>query len=391
MALQPFDKHPADVGSLESCGSNLVKQASSTFDNSRATQQAYQPAVTSWTGSCAPDIVAANDPVSTNASSASSSLAWAAVVTQYWGTQVKAFNDQVDLIVVPLDNPPAGQTPDQALTALQQARTKWWTAYDTYVETGGNRAASMLKDGPTQQNVSLAKSAGLLPQSANDVWDDIWSAAKGIVIPPGTTGWPGYAMWGAGKLGFGVGTGTSWMQKVSIGRFAPRNELGRFVSPDDLSWWQKGMAAGEDASWVAKSGQAGAYANWATAGTYAKWGGTALGFAAGAWSQWSQDEDNQSLDTTAKVGRATYRGAMTAAGGWVGAEVGGEAGAAIGTMICPGVGTVVGGVIGGLAGAVVGSGVANAVVDKTIEFAGDVADGAKNVVDDIGGAISSIF
>lgn len=391
MALQPFDKHPANVGALETCGSNLVAQAAASFQNGEATKQAYQPAVTSWTGSCAPNVVAANQPVQTSSANASSSLAWAAVATQYWGSQVEAFNREVDVIVVPLHNPPAGQTAEQGQLVLQQARTQWWDAYDTYIESGGDRAAAMLKDGPTKKNVGIAQDAGVLPGSADTVWDDIWKSARGVVVPPSDQGWPGYTMWGIGKGGLGFGTGTDWWTKTQIGRFAPRNALGRFVSPGDLSWWQKAAAANKDASWIAKSGQAGSYAKWGTAAKYAKWGGTAVGFAAGAWSQWSTDEDNANLDTTEKVGRAAYRGTMTAAGAWVGAEFGGQLGAAVGTAICPGIGTVVGGVVGGIVGAVVGSGVANKVVDETIDLAGDVAEGAKNVVKDIGGAIGSLF
>lgn len=391
MALQPFDKHPANIGSLDSCGGNLVQQAADSFENGTATRQAYQPAITSWTGSCAPEIAAANDPVQSGASDASSSLAWAAVATQFWGTQVQAFNDEVDRVVVPINNPPAGQTPEQAQTALQTARTAWWTAYNTYIETGGDQAATMLRQGPNQRNVELAKSAGVLPQSTNNVWTDIWNSGKGWFLPSGAMGWPGYSLWGLGKGGLGFGTGASWMQKVQLGRWGPRDALGRFVSPSDLGWWKTLTGAGDDANWVARAGRAGSYSQWGTAGKYVKYGGTALAFAGGAWDQWTRDANDPSLDTTAKVGRAGYRGTLNAAGAFAGAELGGEAGAAIGTMICPGVGTVIGGVVGGLVGGIAGAGVANWAADQTVNLAGDVADAAGDVVDGIGDAIGSIF
>lgn len=390
MALQPFDKHPANLGSLESCGSNLVRQAADSFENGTATRQAYQPAVTSWTGSCAPDIAAANDPVQSGASDASSSLAWAAVVTQFWGTRVQAFNDEVDLIVVPVQNPPAGQTPDQARAVLQEARTKWWTAYNTNIETGGDQAAAMLAEGPNRKNVALAKSAGVLPPSTNDVWSDIFTSGKGWFLPSDAMGWPGYASWGFGKAGMAFGANVKYLQQMQLGRFAPRNALGRFVSPRDLSWWQRAAAVGDDANWIPKPGQAGSYSGWGTAGKWAGRAGVAVGFATGAWDQWTRDANDPSLDTTARVGRSAWRGGLTAAGGWAGAAAGAEAGAAIGSLF-PGPGTVIGGVVGGIVGGVIGSGVASSVADATVDLAGDVADGAAEVVDDIGDTIGGWF
>jgi hypothetical protein len=390
MAMQPFDRHPADVGSLQGCGSTLVASAADSFENGTATRQAYQPAVTNWTGSCAPEIATANDPVQSGAAGASSALAWAAVVTEYWGSQVQAFNAEVDRIVVPVKDPPAGQTPEQAQNVLQHARTAWWTAYDTFIETGGNRAATMLREGPNRRNVRLAKDAGVLPQSTNDVWDDIWNAGKGWFLPSDALGWPGYASWGFGKGGMAFGANVKYLQQIQIGRFAPRNALGRFVSPGDLTWWQRAAAVGEDSNWIPKSGQAGAYSRWGTAGKWAGRAGVVVGFATGAWDQWTRDEDDPSLDTTAKAGRAAWRGGLTAAGGWAGATAGAEAGAAIGSLF-PGPGTVIGGVVGGIVGGVVGSGLGGSVADATVDFAGDVADEAGDIVDDIGGAISSIF
>lgn len=157
--------YSGEYSSGQDACSSLVRQAAASFQNGEATKQAYQPAVTSWTGSCAPDVGAANTPVQSSSAAASSSLAWAAVVTQYWGTQVEAFNAKVDHIVVPISNPPAGQTPEQAQLVLQQAQTDWWDAYDTYIESGGDRAAAMLRDGPTEKNIGIAQSAGVLPGS----------------------------------------------------------------------------------------------------------------------------------------------------------------------------------------------------------------------------------
>ncbi len=390
MALQPFDKHPANLGSLEDCGSNLIKQAADSFENGTATRQAYQPATVSWTGSCAPDIDAANDPVQSGASSASSSLAWAAVVTQFWGTKVQAFNDEVDRIVVPIQNPPAGQTPADAQVALQQARTQWWTAYDTYIETGGDQAATMLREGPNEKNVRLAKSAGVLPDSTNDLWSDIWNSGKGWFLPSDALGWPGYASWGFGKVGMAFGANVKFLQQMQIGRFAPRDALGRFVSPGELNWWQRAAAVTEDSNWIPKAGQAGAYSGWGTAGKWAGRAGVAAGFAIGAWDQWTRDANDPDIDTTAQVGRAAWRGGLTAAGGWAGATAGAEAGAAIGSLF-PGPGTVIGGVVGGIIGGVIGSGVASSVADATVDFAGDVADKAGDIVDDVGDFVGSIF
>ena len=183
----------------------------------------------------------------------------------------------MDRVVLPINNPPAGQTPAEAQAALQVARTQWWTAYDTYIETGGDQAATMLREGPNQQNVRLAKSAGVLPQSTNDVWTDIFNAGKGWFLPSDALGWPGYASWGFGKRGMAFGASVKFLQQIQIGRFAPRDALGRFVSPGELSWWQRAAAVTEDSSWIPKSGQAGAYSAWGTAGKWAGRAGVAVG------------------------------------------------------------------------------------------------------------------
>jgi len=154
----------------------------------------------------------------------------------------------------------------------------------------------------------------------------------------------------------------------------------RVIDEIDVPWWYWWTLAG---AWLAL----GVLADLSLPVVSA---GVTVAFATSAWDQWSRDENDPNIDTDEQIGRAAWRGGLTAAGGWAGATAGAEAGAAIGSLF-PGPGTVIGGVVGGIVGGVIGSGVAGSVADATVDFAGDVADKAGDIVDDVGGFVSSIF
>lgn len=50
MYLQPFDKHPANVGALRQTASGLLDRAAEALDHAAATRRAYQPAIDNWHG-----------------------------------------------------------------------------------------------------------------------------------------------------------------------------------------------------------------------------------------------------------------------------------------------------------------------------------------------------
>src|SRR5262249_26874745 len=161
--------------------------------------------------------------------------------------------------------------------------------------------------------------------------------------------------WVFGLGGLAFGAGTSLLVTTRYGRFQPRIN-GRFASPAGLDFWDRFKAGmTPDKSWHANPYDSDIRGRRETAGKWASRAALVAPAGVAAWDQWEKDSPDPSLDTAAKVGRATTEGATTAAGAWAGAEGGAWLGGAIGTAICPGVGTVVGGVVGGLVGGAVGA------------------------------------
>jgi len=256
--MQPFDKHQANVGSLESCGGELVTAGATGLQNGSMTREAYQPAITNVGGSCAPLVQTASDPMNAAADRANESLIWAAVVSRFWGTQVEKFNQKVDEItaalaaqgpnygvVVPMGPPSPGSPPDTSTedianakaAAEAEAKRKWWEAHGTYVQDGGERAASMLQGGPTGANLSTARDAGALPPMAVDAWGMFVKGLQGKIDPVTDRGLPGLGLWGVGAASGPAGWLQSWGEKLKTGRFAPRDPVtGRFVSFKGTPW-----------------------------------------------------------------------------------------------------------------------------------------------------------
>jgi hypothetical protein len=177
-ALQPFDRHPADIGALEHGCAGLTLQAGRAVDPHLLTILAFLPAMDDWDGIAAPELRAAPRPVREQAFHLNDSLVWAATAVACWLVQVKAFNHRVEQISMGLNDgkarlaaasDPAGQPPSiEEIVAAQQAleapaRKLWWRAYETHVVGGGRIVARMLDDGPTTANVATARSIGLVP------------------------------------------------------------------------------------------------------------------------------------------------------------------------------------------------------------------------------------
>jgi len=296
----------------------------------------------------------------------------------------------------------AGLPPDPAqVRARAEAQTVMDGARSTAhgAQAQASAALSGLSVPQVQPGVSVQAAAAWAQQGVpKSFGEDLWKALRGNVLPPSAMGALGVGLWGFGR-GLSVMGGTSsWMTKVVLGRFAPRGDLGRFVSPADMSLWERAIASTDGKNWVANPFMSDTRGAWASVG---KWGGRAGGVLAigtSALGQWMQDSGNPNLDTSQRIGRSAYRGVVAGGAAWGGAVAGAEAGAAIGTLIGP-EGTVIGGIVGGIAGGVIGSGVGNWVVDHTVNAVGDgakavthaVGDAGSTVIHDVGSAGSSVI
>lgn len=183
------------------------------------------------------------------------------------------------------------------------------------------------------------------------------------------------------------------MNKVQLGRFAPRGPDGRFVSPSSMSRWQQAMAARSVKNWIARSGQAASRANWMKAATVSKWVGRVampLGFVTGGYDQWSRGQGRTDLDGYQRGARIAVRSATSGLGGMGGAWAGAAGGAAVGTMIFPGVGTVIGGAIGGIAGGIAGGAAGSWAADHLVDPVAELTEGAGEAIEEAGDKIGEV-
>ncbi|GAA1667844.1 hypothetical protein [Fodinicola feengrottensis] len=397
--MQPFDKHTANVGQLEQCGSDLVNQSAQAILTGTATRTAYAPAIANWDGLCAPELTAAQNPVQNSSQEAQSALAWGAVVTQYWAAQVRDFNAEVDRITAGLNGqgPSYGATGTggQPATATQvndaknaatgAAKQKWWTAYNSYITDGGTKAASMLKQGPTDANVAEAQRVGALPGMQFAPWTYWLASLQGMyTIGAGPLG---SVPWWVGTSMRPIGPTAGWLSKVQWGRFAPRGPDGRFIAIADAGFW----APAKGANWIAKPGMSGLRGGLLTGAKWAGRAGNVLAVGTAALDQWSRDSGRTDLSTDEKVGRAATRGAIGGGGAIAGAIGGAEAGAAIGTLVGGPVGTVVGGFVGGMVGGIIGGGVGNAVADHVVAPVGHAIGKGLDAIGDAGKSVGHFF
>lgn len=401
--MQPFDKHQANTADLEGCGATLVAEAATSLQNGKLTREAYRPAIDNVSGVCAPEIQVADAPVQKSATAAQGSLAWAAVVTRFWGSRVSTFNTKVDEITAALadlgphygaegtggDPPKHDDIVSAKAAATAEARRKWWEAHTTYIQDGGEKAASMLQQGPTSANMQVARDAGALPPMEIDAWETFVKGLQGKYTPITDQGIPGLAGWSYGAASTPAGWLSTW-QQYTRSRFAPRGPNGQFIRIDSFnnsSWWSRTAGYVDDKNFVPRPGQATNVARWATFSKVATRAGWVAGAATGAWDQWSRDSGRTDLDTTDKVVRAGTRGALTAAGGAAGAWAGAQGGAMIGAAVGGPVGAAVGGVVGGIVGGVIGSGVGSVVADYAMDTVTEATDAVQEGLSDVGDAI----
>jgi len=223
VALQPYDRHPADAGAIEAAAGKLADQAAEAIDASRLSFYAFMPAVANWDGIAAPELRAAPRPVRQRAFEISDSLAWASVALRYWAGRVCAFNTEVDALVGQLltakaqifgatqanGDPVPMETMLQGIAAVEaQAKKAWHQLHEQYIRDGATTAAGMLDNGPSSANVAEAASVGLMPAGAP--WNPLtqmWDSFRDNFLPPGEYGPLDPWAWGAGRFFAGAGYG----------------------------------------------------------------------------------------------------------------------------------------------------------------------------------------
>ncbi len=250
--------------------------------------------------------------------------------------------------------------PDQAGASSQQT-------------TGWNNVTGIVSDARRKESDAHGQLALALNQATAD--GVIENVLKFLGFLPQDSKPADVGNWIFGLGGLAFGSASSILVTTRYGRFQPRIN-GKFASPGGLSFWERFKAGTTSKSWHANPNEAAIRGKWETAG---KWGsrvGLVVTAGVAAWDQWETDSQDPSLDTAAKVGRATTEGATTAAGAWAGAEGGAWLGGAIGTAICPGVGTVVGGLVGGLVGGAIGAWGGGEIGSVVLDPVGKATDAA---------------
>jgi hypothetical protein len=175
--LAPFDHHQASPAEIDTQAGSLETLASKAIDLKAVTNAAFSPAEANWDGVCAPELRAAPEPVRHAAQDTSGQLAWSAVPLRFWAAKVTAFNAEVDRIKESFDGKVADHfglrdhngTPPTAddyakarQAAWSTASTAYWTALNTYIFDGATTAAGMLRNGPTEDNLTAAYSVGAI-------------------------------------------------------------------------------------------------------------------------------------------------------------------------------------------------------------------------------------
>ena len=204
------------------------------------------------------------------------------------------------------------------------------------------------------------------------------------VLPDGRHGPLAYPLYLGSQASLAVWTSSEWMVRARKQTFHPRDAAGRYVGAaahPRRSWL---ALAGADRNWNPKPGQAAAVDRWRTAGRWAGRVGTAAVLVGSGWAEWQALAADPTLSTADRVGQTAAVAASTTAGSWGGVWLGTQAGVAIGTAICPGAGTVIGAFVGGFIGGVAGGQLGNMAGQEIKGVAGDLADGAVDLVEDLG-------
>lgn len=186
MALQPFDKHPADAGTLRGTSTTLASDAEAAMALDGVTQGTYRAVPAHWQGQGHPEAGSSAEKVKADAADVRGGVSTAAVALGSWSGSVHDFNAAVDKILAKLDTAGSdvsteGKTDDQVktdkaaakATARRQAATDWHTAYDTFIVTGGTQVKTILTKGPSNADLLRLFQAGLLPMSVVNLFPNV--------------------------------------------------------------------------------------------------------------------------------------------------------------------------------------------------------------------------
>lgn len=173
-SIGPVEEHPANPGEITAQARTLANQADQTIDERAVTEKAFSPAIANWDGIAAPELRQAPDGVRRSAAEVARNLAWLPFPLQRWASVVQAFNSEVRSIKSKMDTAiaEAGRAKDangeplsdEAIAdkrqeARSQAVAAWHKAYEKHITNGAAEVASMIKRGPTADNIR--KAAGI--------------------------------------------------------------------------------------------------------------------------------------------------------------------------------------------------------------------------------------
>jgi hypothetical protein len=202
-ALQPFDRHPADPGTLSTASSTLATQASGVLGLASSTRKTHAPVPAHWQGIGNDEAQQAARTVIAEAEQVSTAVAGTSVAMGYWSGEVRAFNTAVERItgVVNAAGTGAaaeGRTEAEIATLKQDARrqgeTEWHRAYDEHIVRGGTHTVELIKKGPSDEELLRLFQAGRLPMSVVNLypgvdfskvdWHQLWANLRAQGIDP---------------------------------------------------------------------------------------------------------------------------------------------------------------------------------------------------------------
>jgi hypothetical protein len=188
---------------LEGRAGTLERLAAEAVDQQVVTDRAFDPAVASWDGLAAAELQAAPRPVRDQAKDVAVRVAWAAVPLRAWADHVSSFNRKVDDLLdrrgrLPADRerrlrrqyPDFDEQSEASRTLLRLSvhaemlddlEREWRDAFRRHVEAGEQEVASMFSQGPTAENLAVARELGALPAGpANDWFVTAWDRAAAV-------------------------------------------------------------------------------------------------------------------------------------------------------------------------------------------------------------------
>jgi len=238
---------------------------------------------------------------------------------------------------------------------------------ESELDDAADQARGMLRRGPNAVDVQSMASAG--------VFDDLWNALRGQLVPTSMISDVDYALWGLGRGLFAFEQFSKYMANVRLGTmaFPPRSPL--FQAP--YSPWYRWSSRD---TWLLTRNYNAARAPWLTGAKVAGLASAPLGLVTSARTQMQQDANRTDLDSNERIARTGYRaGAETAGGFGAGAACAGAVGA--GTS-WTGLGALLAGGAAGVGCGILGKEAASELVDSTVEPVGEVGGDAIDAVEE---------